>query len=96
MNCAASAGKILPPHPLLGYVAIILVYMLLLEPLGFNLSSFLFLFVSFWYLHRKGLFLAFGLSIGSVIVIYVIFTLIFRVILPEAEWLDLSALGLGG
>lgn len=88
--------EILPPHPLLGYVTIILAYMLALEPLGFNISSFLFLFVSFWYLHRKGLLLALALSLGSVVAIYVTFQVIFRVILPEAEWLDLSAIGLGG
>lgn len=88
--------EILPPHPLIGYVAIILAYMLALEPLGFNLSSFLFLFASFWYLHRRGLWLALALSVGSVVAIYVTFQIIFRVILPEAEWLDLGALGLGG
>mgnify|MGYP000687029830 CR=1 FL=1 len=90
-------GKdILPPHPLLGYLAIIVAYMLVLEPLGFNISSFLFLFGSFWYLHRRGIFLTLALSFGTVIATYVVFRVLFKVILPEAEWLDLSALGLGG
>lgn len=87
--------EILPPHPLLGYVAIIIAYMLLLEPLGFNISSFLFLFVSFLYLYRKNRWKMLLLSIGSVVVIYFTFQVVFRVILPEAEWIDLSFLGLG-
>ena len=88
--------EVAPPYPLIGYVGIMVLYMLLMEPLGFNLSSFLFLFGSFAYLYRRGIWLALGLSLGSVIVIYVVFRLVFRVILPEAEWLDLSLLGLGG
>lgn len=87
--------EILPPHPLLGYVAIIVAYMLALEPIGFNVSSFLFLLASFWYLHRKGLVLALALSLGSVAAIYVTFQVIFRVILPAGDWLDLSVIGLG-
>ncbi|MDX9861344.1 MAG: tripartite tricarboxylate transporter TctB family protein [Rhodospirillales bacterium] len=88
--------EVAPPYPLIGYIGIIVLYMLLVEPLGFNLSSFLFLFGSFAYLYRRGIWLALGLSIGSVVVIYIVFRLVFRVILPEAEWLDLSLLGLGG
>jgi hypothetical protein len=88
--------EVAPPYPLVGYVGIIVLYMLLIEPLGFNISSFLFLFGSFAYLYRKGIWLALGLSFGSVVIIYVVFRLVFRVILPEAEWLDLGFLGLGG
>jgi len=88
--------EVAPPYPLVGYIGIIVLYMLLIEPLGFNLSSFLFLFGSFAYLYRRGIWLALGLSLGSVAVIYVVFRLVFRVILPEAEWLDLGFLGLGG
>lgn len=87
--------EILPPNPLLGYVAIIVAYMLLLEPLGFNISSFLFLFASFLYLHRKNMWKMLLLSLGSVVVIYFTFQVVFRVILPEAEWIDLGSLGLG-
>jgi hypothetical protein len=80
--------EILPVHPLIAYVFIIFGYMILLEPLGFNLTSFLFLFVSFWYLHRKGgLWLAAWLSLVSVLIIYVLFQLIFQVTLPEGDWL---------
>ncbi len=88
--------EVAPPYPLIGYVGIMVLYMVLMEPLGFNLSSFLFLFGSFAYLYRRGIWLALGLSLGSVAVIYVVFRLVFRVILPEAEWLDLGFLGLGG
>jgi hypothetical protein len=88
--------EVAPPYPLIGYVGIIVLYMLLVLPLGFNVSSFLFLFGSFWYLYRKGIWLAVGLSVGSVVSIHIVFRLVFRVILPEAEWLDLGFLGLGG
>lgn len=86
--------EIAPPYPMVGYIAIMVGYMVLMEPLGFNLSSFLFLFGSFWYLYRRGIWLTLGLSFGSVIVIYVVFQLIFRVILPAGDWLEL--IGLGG
>ena len=80
--------EILPIQPLIVYVGIILGYMILLEPLGFNLTSLLFLFVSFLYLHREGgLWLATWLSFTCVAIIYVLFQLIFQVTLPEGDWL---------
>jgi len=88
--------EVAPSYPLIGYVGIIGLYMFLVEPLGFNLSSFLFLLASFSYLYRRGFWLALGLSIGSVAAIYVVFRLVFRVVLPEADWLDPRFLGLGG
>ena len=54
----------------------------------FNLTSCLFLFVSFWYLHRRGgIWLAAWLSLVSVLIIYVLFQLVFQVTLPEGDWL---------
>jgi len=47
--------EVAPPYPLIGYIGIMVLYMLLMEPLGFNLSSFLFLFGSFAYLYRRGI-----------------------------------------
>ena len=88
--------EIFPPHPLVAYVFIIVAYMLAIEPLGFNISSFLFLLFSFLYLYRRGFWLTLALSLGAVVIIYVTFELVFRVILPQAEWLDLSVIGLGG
>lgn len=88
--------EVAPPYPLLGYAGIMLLYMVLIEPLGFNLSSFLFLFGSFLYLYKRGIWLTLGLSVGSVALIYLVFQVVFRVILPGAEWLDLSVIGLGG
>jgi putative tricarboxylic transport membrane protein len=80
--------EVAPPYPLLGYIGIMILYMVLIEPLGFNLSSFLFLFGSFLYLYRRGIWLTLGLSLGSVIIIYIVFQLVFQVILPEGEWLS--------
>ncbi|MDQ2079113.1 tripartite tricarboxylate transporter TctB family protein [Xanthobacteraceae bacterium Astr-EGSB] len=80
--------EILPFHPLIAYVFVIFAYMLLLEPLGFNLTSFLFLCVSFYYLYRQGgLWLAVWLSAVAVIVVYILFQLIFQVTLPDGDWL---------
>ncbi len=90
------AVEIAPLRPLGIYVGIIVAYMFAIEPLGFSISSLVFLFASFWYLHRKGLVFAAGLSIASVTAIYALFRVVFKVVLPEAEWLDLGPLGLGG
>jgi putative tricarboxylic transport membrane protein len=80
--------EILPLQPLVVYVLIMLGYMWAIEPLGFNLASFLFLFASFWYLHRKGIWLATWLSALNVVIIYVMFQLIFQVTLPVGEWIE--------
>ncbi len=80
--------EVAPPYPLLGYVGMMVAYMLLIEPLGFNVSSFLFLLGSFLYLYRRGVWLSLGLSLGSVILIYVVFQIVFQVILPEGTWLE--------
>lgn len=81
-------AEMLPLQPLVFYVFIILLYMLAMEPLGFNLASFLFLFASFWYLHDKGWWLALWASTLNVVIIYVLFQVIFQVVLPEGTWID--------
>lgn len=80
--------EILPIQPLIVYALIILGYAVAIEPLGFNLASFLFLFVSFWYLHRKGLWLATWLSFVTVVAIFITFQLIFQVTLPDGNLLE--------
>lgn len=64
------------------YVAIIIAYMLLFEPLGFLASSAAFLFASVVFLKGGGLIRAALISAGSLAVIYVVFHTIFRVVLP--------------
>lgn len=80
--------EILPLQPLIVYVMIMLGYMWAIEPLGFNLASFLFLLVSFWYLHRRGLWLATWLSAVTVVIIFITFQLVFQVTLPAGDWLE--------
>jgi hypothetical protein len=61
----------------------ILAYGITLESVGFLISSFGFLFGGILLLYRKGPAKALGLSLLSIVLVYIIFRLIFRVILPE-------------
>lgn len=73
---------ILPP--LVGVVvALILIYALLLESLGFLISSAVFLFIGFTILHRSKALTSALLSLAILAVVYIIFRLFFQVILPE-------------
>jgi putative tricarboxylic transport membrane protein len=64
-------------------MALILIYSVVLESLGFVLSSFVFLFVSIQFLYRRGVLTTFTISLLALIVVYIIFRLIFQVVLPE-------------
>ena len=89
-------SQILPLKPMVIYIAMVIGFMMVLEPFGFIPSALIFLFVSFWYLYAKGAVFALVLSIGSVAIVYALFRLVFKVVLPEMEWLDLEALGWEG
>ncbi len=84
--------QILPLKPMVIYIAMVIGFMIVLEPFGFIPSALIFLFVSFWYLYTKGAVFALVLSVGSVAVVYALFRLVFKVVLPEMEWLDLDTL----
>jgi putative tricarboxylic transport membrane protein len=88
-------AEIMPSRPLIGYIAIVFAYMALLEPLGFNVTSFAFLFASFSYLHRPPLSTAFRLSLVSFAIIYVMFQLIFQVTLPTGDWIASALRSIG-
>lgn len=80
------------PLPVVAVVGLILGYALLLKPLGFIPTSFLFLLVAIRLLGRRSLMWSAGMALVSVILIYVVFRLIFTVlmppgIVPEAEML---------
>ncbi|PWS37066.1 tripartite tricarboxylate transporter TctB family protein [Falsiroseomonas bella] len=66
--------------------ALMLAYMLALEPVGFLGASFAFLFLSIFYLHRGGLLTALLVSTGSLAAIWVVFRVLFTVVLPSG-WL---------
>lgn len=66
------------------FTAMVIVYALLLSPLGFLPASFLFLFAGIRLLHPRGGWLHSGIiAFGALVLIYVIFRLVFQVILPE-------------
>ena len=64
-------------------MALILIYSVVLESLGFVLSSFAFLFVSIQFLYRRSVLTTLTISLLALIVVYIIFRLVFQVVLPE-------------
>lgn len=78
----AIAAKSNFPRAVLIFIAIIIAYMLILQPLTFLPSSFAFLFFSTWYLRGSSLLKAFLVSLLTLGGIYVIFHTAFKVVLP--------------
>ncbi len=76
------------PGVLVLFVIAIAVYMVLLEPLGFLVSSYLFLAASMWLLGSRRLVLNLGVSALSLAAIYVIFQTAFSVVLPSGTWIQ--------
>ncbi|TYL48824.1 tripartite tricarboxylate transporter TctB family protein [Marinomonas sp. IMCC 4694] len=64
-------------------MALILIYSVVLESLGFILSSFVFLFVAIQFLYRRSVLTTLTITLLSLIVVYIIFRLVFQVVLPE-------------
>ena len=64
-------------------MAMVMIYAVLLEQLGFIITSLAFLFITLRALSRRSALWSLGLSIASLAVIYIIFRLIFQIILPE-------------
>lgn len=71
------------PTPVSVFFALVLVYALLFDSLGFLPSSLIFLVLAKQYLHRAHAFKTIALSFLSLLVIWVIFRLVFSVVLPE-------------
>jgi hypothetical protein len=66
------------------FTGLVIVYALLLSPLGFLPASFLFLFGGMRLLYPRGGWLWGGVvALGALVVIYIIFRLVFQVVLPE-------------
>jgi hypothetical protein len=57
-------------------------YMLALEPFGFLVSSFAFLFLTILYLHRRGPVFALLVAAGALVAVYLVFRVVFTVVLP--------------
>ncbi|MEC8082003.1 MAG: tripartite tricarboxylate transporter TctB family protein, partial [Pseudomonadota bacterium] len=70
--------------PIVGIVmALILIFAIMLESLGFILSSFFFLFVGIQFLYQKSVLTTLTITVLSLVVVYIIFRLVFQVVLPE-------------
>lgn len=65
------------------FAAMIFAYGVLLEPLGFLLSSFLFLLAGMKLLYRDNILKTLGIVVLALTIIYIVFRLVFQVILPE-------------
>lgn len=76
------------PGVLVLFVSAIAAYMLLLERLGFVVSSYLFLVISMWLLGSRRFMLNLGVSALSLAAIYVIFQTAFSVVLPFGSWIQ--------
>ncbi|MFS4437686.1 tripartite tricarboxylate transporter TctB family protein [Paracoccaceae bacterium GXU_MW_L88] len=70
-------------RPIVLFTLLVIAYAVALVPLGFILSSFLFLVIGTKMLYRGGWGFTVLLAAGSLAVIYILFRVIFQVILPE-------------
>jgi hypothetical protein len=73
------------PKEVAAMAALMVAYMLALEPFGFLAASFAFLLVSILYLHRRGLVFAAVVSAATLALIWVVFRLVFTVVLPAGR-----------
>jgi hypothetical protein len=64
-------------------MALILIYSVVLESLGFILSSFAFLFITIQFLYRRSVLTTLSITLLALVVVYIIFRLVFQVVLPE-------------
>jgi hypothetical protein len=65
------------------FVAVTLIYVQLMKPIGFLLSTPFYLFFGMWFFGYRKYIVALVGSIGMTAVIYIVFRLIFQVMLPE-------------
>ena len=75
--------RLMTPLRWVNFFLLGMAYILLLTFVGFVPATFLYLFVSIVYLHKQGWLMAFFVSANSLAIIYMVFQLVFKVILPE-------------
>lgn len=63
-------------------IAMLAAYALLLRPLGFLPTSLLFLTAAIWFLRGGGLGYSLAVSLGSLVLVYIVFRLVFSVLMP--------------
>lgn len=76
----------LAPAQLLWFAVLITAYMLLLERIGFLVSSYLFLALSMQLLGSKRVGLNLLVSLAFLVSIYIVFQTAFSVVLPSGTW----------
>ncbi|MDK3073833.1 tripartite tricarboxylate transporter TctB family protein [Sedimentitalea sp. JM2-8] len=86
-------GKDILPPLVLVFIGFLILFGLLLKPLGFVPTAAIFLVVSVKLLARKGWGYTFAVALGSLVIIWIVFRVIFTVllpagILPEAEFIQ--------
>lgn len=65
------------------FCGFILIFAVILKTVGFILTAFSFLLVSIWFLQKRGFIPAFLLALLTIVLVYIIFRLVFKVVLPE-------------
>ncbi len=79
---AARFGQLLLPRVIVAFTLLIVLYMFALEPLGFVVSSFLFLAAGMWALGSRRIVYNLVVSAVCLAVVYAIFQTAFSVVLP--------------
>ncbi len=79
---SAQFGHVLLPRVIVAFTLLIVLYMFALEPLGFVVSSFLFLAAGMWVLGSRRVVYNLAISAICLAAVYVIFQTAFSVVLP--------------
>ena len=82
-NTAERVSRDILPMSVIVTIALVTGYAFLLKPLGFLPTSFLFLTVLIAYLKKTSLVWSAAVSLGVVVLIYLVFRIIFKVLMPE-------------
>jgi len=69
------------------FAVLMTAYLFALQPLGFVISSFLFLFAGMAFLYRRRYLMLLALSAAAIAVVYLLFRYVFVVILPRGIFL---------
>ena len=80
--------RVVTPTLILVFSVVCIAYMLLLEKLGFIVTSYLFLNVTMWILGSRKILLNLAVGAASLAFIYLVFQTIFSVTLPTGTWLQ--------
>ncbi|WP_425040548.1 tripartite tricarboxylate transporter TctB family protein [Primorskyibacter sp. S187A] len=73
------------PLRVLPFAGLVALYAFAIGPVGFLPASAGFLFVAIWMLWRRGPLWSALISLGSIILIYALFRVVFQVVLPAGE-----------